>query len=61
MADRALVYVFCLFTQLRLYLEPQTGLADLQTGGMNTPRRIKKRLPRIIKELLIAPQEPNTM
>jgi len=29
--------------------------------GFNLPRRTKKRLPRIIKELLIAPQKPNTM
>jgi len=29
--------------------------------GLNLPRRTKKRLPRIIKEPLIAPQEPNTM
>ena len=29
--------------------------------GLNLPRRTKKRLPRIIKEPLIAPQEPNTI
>ena len=29
--------------------------------GLNLPRRTKKRLPRIIKEPLIASQEPNTM
>lgn len=29
--------------------------------GLNLPRRTKKRLPTIIKEPLIAPQEPNTM
>ena len=29
--------------------------------GLNLPRRTKKRLPKIIKEPLIAPQEPNTM
>ncbi len=29
--------------------------------GLNFPRRTKKRLPRIIKEPLIAPQGPNTM
>ncbi len=29
--------------------------------GLNLPRRTKKRLPRIIKEPLSAPQEPNTM
>ena len=28
--------------------------------GLNLPRRTKKRLPRIIKEPLISPQEPNT-
>jgi len=29
--------------------------------GLNLPRRTKKRLPKIIKEPLIAPQESNTM
>ena len=29
--------------------------------GLNLPRRTKKRLPKIIKEPLIAPQELNTM
>jgi putative transposase len=29
--------------------------------GLNLPRRTKKRLPKIIKELLIGPQEPNTV
>jgi putative transposase len=29
--------------------------------GLNLPRRTKKRLPKIIKETLIAPQEHNTM
>jgi putative transposase len=29
--------------------------------GLNLPRRTKKRLPKIINEPLIAPQEPNTM
>ncbi len=29
--------------------------------GLNLPRRTKKRLPKIIKEPLIAPQEPNTI
>jgi putative transposase len=29
--------------------------------GLNLPRRTKKRLPKITKEPLIAPQEPNTM
>ena len=29
--------------------------------GLNLPRRTKKRLPKIIKQQLMAPQEPNTM
>ena len=29
--------------------------------ALNLPRRTKKRLPKIIKEPLIARQEPNTM
>ena len=29
--------------------------------GLNLPRLTKKRLPKIIKEPLIAPHEPNTM
>ena len=36
-------------------------MADLQANGAELAQTHQKRLPKIIKEPLIAPQEPNTM